>query len=84
MLVAMKNLKLRLNNKNILLKKSAIWFVLYAPKAKKVSALYYFPYYNSQILIDLGAYTWHRKTWAKIASQCQDWIMAIFKKYVLK
>ncbi len=38
-------------------------------KAKKVSILCYFPYYDSQTLIDLKVYTWLRKTWAEIPPQ---------------
>ncbi len=53
-------------------------------KAKKMSTLCYFPYYDSQTLIDLGAYTRLEKTWAEIPSQCQNCIVAILKKHVLK
>ncbi len=53
-------------------------------KAKKVSTLCYFLYYNSQTLIDLGAYARLEKTWAEISSQRQDRIVAILKKCVLK
>ncbi len=53
-------------------------------KAKKMSTLYYFPYYGSQTLIDLGMYSQLGKTWAEIAFQRQDHIVAIFKKRVFK
>ncbi len=49
-----------------------------------MSTLYYFLYYDSQTLIDLGAYTRLEKTWAEIPSQRQDRIMAMLKKRVLK
>ncbi len=51
-------------------------------KAKKISILSYFLYYDDQTLIDLGAYTRFEKTWAKISSQCQDCIVAILKKRI--
>ena len=35
-------------------------------KAKKMSTLYYFFYYNSQILIDLEVYARFEKTYMKI------------------
>ena len=53
-------------------------------KAKKVNTLCYFPYYDSQTLIDLGAYFQLEKTWAEISSQRQDCIVAILKKRILK
>ncbi len=53
-------------------------------KVRKVSTLYYFPYYSSQTLIDLGAYAQHRKTWAEIPFQRQDCILTILKKRVFK
>ncbi len=53
-------------------------------KVKKMSTLYYFSYYSSQTLIDLGAYAQLRKIWAEIPSQRQDHNMAILKKRVLK
>ena len=53
-------------------------------KAKKISTLYYYFYYYSQILIDVRTYAQLGKIWVKIASQRQDCIIAILKKYVLK
>ncbi len=53
-------------------------------KARKMSTLYYFPYYDSQTLIDLRAYAQLEKTWAKIPSQHQDRIVMILKKCVFK
>ena len=52
LVIAIKYLKMHLNNKNLLLKKSIISFELYTEKAKKISTLYYFSYYNSQIMIN--------------------------------
>ena len=54
--IAIEDLKLRMNNKNLLWRKSVIWFEPYIQKAKKMNTLYYFFYYRSQILIDLRAY----------------------------
>ena len=49
-----------------------------------MSILYYFLYYDSQTLFDLGAYAQFRKILAKILSQRQDYILAILKQHVLK
>ena len=49
-----------------------------------MSILYYFLYYGNQTLINLRVYTWVKKTWTEISSQCQDCIIAILKKRVLK
>ena len=66
--IVIKDFKLRMNNKNLLLRKNAIQFKTYAQKTKMISSLYYFLYYGSQILIDLRVYAQLRKTWAEISS----------------
>lgn len=53
-------------------------------KVKKVNIVYYFFYYNSEILIYLVVYIQFKKTWAKILSQRQDCIAAILKKHDFK
>lgn len=60
--IIIKYLKLYLNNKNLLLEKNTIRFELYCQKNKKISILYYFPYYSSQTLIDLRIYAELKKT----------------------
>lgn len=57
LIIAIEDFKLCLNNKNLLLEKSAIWFELYTKKSEKDKYLILFFYYNSQILIDVGVYT---------------------------
>lgn len=73
---------MRINNKNLPFKKSAIWFKPYTQKNKNNEYFVLFFYYNYQTLIDLGAYARFRKTWTKISFQSQDCI--VVKKYILK
>lgn len=83
--IRIKDLEVQLSNLNLLVGKNAIQFESLIQKDetdKQMAGTIYFFYLSANNFI--GAYAWLRKTWAEISLPHEDWIVAIFKKRVIK